>query len=72
MKQKITCLLIGESYRYTVQRKEHWWNRWHYIYDGSYPRLFELGDLVGLHIITIEELDKYFRNNNLSVTIIKR
>lgn len=49
MKIKATRLLIGEAHYYVVQTKKHWWSRWHYIYDGAYPRLFtslkELNDL---------------------------
>ena len=61
MKRKITSLVIDNQIYYTVEKKKHWWNRWQYIYDGQYPRLFRLGDLIRLHIISIEEMDKFFK-----------
>ena len=61
MKRRITSLLLGDQIYYTVKKKKHWWNSWQYIYDGQYPRLFKLEDLIRLHIISIEELDKYFK-----------
>ena len=70
MKRKITCLLLGDEYRYTCQRKEHWWNRWHYIYDGRYPRLFTLADLIKLHIISTEEYDEHFLGNSNPTIIL--
>lgn len=45
MRYKITPLLIGDCERFTVETKEHWWNRWHFIFDGKYPRLFSSEDL---------------------------
>lgn len=45
MRYKITPLLIGDCERFTVETKEHWWNGWHFIFDGEYPRLFSSEDL---------------------------
>lgn len=70
-KRRISCLLLGDCYRYTVERKEHWYNRWHYINDGQYPRLFTLAKLIELHIISIEELDKYFKGNSDATIVLK-
>lgn len=67
MKRRITSLVIGNQIYYTVERKKHWWNRWHYAYDGQYPRLFSLADLISLHIISIEEMDKYFRSDGPNI-----
>lgn len=61
---------MGEQYRYTVQQREHWWNKWHYIYDGRYPRLFTLAELIELHLISLEEMDKYFRGDSDNVDVI--
>ena len=69
-KRKITCLLLGDQYRYTVERKEHWYSKWHFIYDGQYPRLFKLTELVLLHIISIEEMERYFSGNNIDSTVV--
>lgn len=52
MKVKVTRLLIGCSLYYLVQTRKHWWNRWHYVFDGSYPRLF-----------TIEEVKQFCDQN---------
>lgn len=73
MKIKFMCFLFGEEYYYTVKIKEHWYSKWKYIYNGQYPRLFRLDQLVGMHLISIEELDKYFKADNTnSEVIIKR
>jgi hypothetical protein len=41
MKHKINMLALGDGIiRYTVQTKNHWWNRWRYIMDGNQPQLF--------------------------------
>ena len=45
-KRKITALILGDCIRYTIQQKEHWWNRWNYIFDGKYPRLFSYEEVV--------------------------
>ena len=45
MRYKVTQLLIGDVQRYTVQTREHWWSKWHYIMDGQYPRLFSNKEL---------------------------
>ena len=45
MKYRITPLLIGDMVRFTVETKNHWWNRWQYIFDGNYPRLFSSEEL---------------------------
>lgn len=45
MKYRVTPLLIGDMVRFTVETKNHWWNRWHYIFDGNYPRLFSSEEL---------------------------
>ena len=70
MKRKISCLLLGEQYRYIVQKKAHWWNRWHYILDGKYPRLFTLAELIGLHLISLEELEKNFKADDDRAVVI--
>lgn len=67
MKRKITALILGDQIRYTVQKKDHWWNCWHYIYDGQYPRLFSLAELVKFHIISIEEMDKHFKSDSENI-----
>lgn len=69
MKRKITCLIFGDKFRYTVKRKEHWWNKWHYVYDGPYPRLFTLPDLIGFHIISLEELEQFKAGDGRSTYI---
>lgn len=51
MKQKITVLIIGDELRYIVQNKEHWWNKWRFIMDGCYPRLFRAEELVKFGIV---------------------
>ena len=46
MKYRIYALYLDNGIvRFTVKTKEHWWNRWHYIYDGQYPRLFQEDEL---------------------------
>ena len=41
MKTRITALYFGDGIkRYLVEHREHWWQRWHYVMDGHYPRLF--------------------------------
>ena len=45
-RRRITALLLGDCIRYTIQQKEHWWNRWRYIEEGKYPRLFSYKELV--------------------------
>ena len=49
MKVKATKLLIGDDSYYIVQTKEHWWNRWHFIFSGQYPRLFTPREFRELH-----------------------
>lgn len=45
-KTKITTLYLGEGIiRYTIEHKEHWYSRWHFMMDGSYPRLFNENEL---------------------------
>ena len=56
MKRKICELIIGDELRYTVETKEHWWNRWHFIMDGSQPRLFRKEELIKFKIINNEEI----------------
>ena len=68
-KRKISCFLLGNQYLYTVRIKEHWYNKWHYVSEGRYPKLFTLGELIG-RIISIEELDKYFRGDSDDLTIV--
>jgi len=50
-KTKIHELIIGDEIRYTVEKKFHWWERWHYIEDGRYPRLFTKEELIKFEII---------------------
>lgn len=50
MKYRVTSLLISDMVRFTVETKNHRWNRWNFIFDGKYPRLF-----------SSEELKKYFK-----------
>ena len=51
MKHKINMLALGDSIiRYTVQVKEHWWNKWHYIMDGNQPQLFRRDELRQLKV----------------------
>lgn len=39
--KRITALYFGEGIkRYLVEYRKHWWQRWHYVMDGRYPRLF--------------------------------
>lgn len=46
VRRKITALYLGEGIiRYTVQNKFRWWQRWHYVMDGNYPRLFSAEEL---------------------------
>lgn len=46
IRRKITGLYLGEGIiRYTVQNKFKWWQRWHYMMDGKYPRLFSAEEL---------------------------
>ena len=46
VRRKITALYLGEGIiRYTVQNKFKWWQRWHYMMDGNYPRLFSAEEL---------------------------
>jgi hypothetical protein len=45
-KTKISKLILGDTIRYTVEKKFHWWERWHYIMDGRYPRLFTKEELI--------------------------
>lgn len=47
-KTKIHELIIGDEIRYTVEKKFHWWEKWHYIMDGSYPKLFSKEELINL------------------------
>lgn len=45
MKYRVTSLLISDMIRFTVETKNHWWNRWNFIFDGKYPRLFNSEEL---------------------------
>lgn len=46
IKRKITALYLGEGIiRYTVENKFRWWQRWHYMMNGNYPRLFSAEEL---------------------------
>ena len=46
VRRKITALYLGEGIiRYTVQNKFKWWQRWQYVMDGRYPRLFSAEEL---------------------------
>jgi hypothetical protein len=46
VRRKITALYLGEGIvRYTVQNKFKWWQRWQYMMDGNYPRLFGAEEL---------------------------
>lgn len=53
-KTKIHELIIGDEIRYTVEKKFHWWEKWHYIMDDSYPRLFTKEELINLGIYSHE------------------
>lgn len=45
-KTNISKLYLGEGIiRYTLQHKDHWYSRWHYMMDGDYPRLFSKDEL---------------------------
>lgn len=45
-KTKITALYLGEGIiRYIIEYKEHWYSRWRFMMDGSYPRLFNEDEL---------------------------
>lgn len=54
MRTRISELIIGDSLRYTVEKKNHWWERWHYIMDGKYPRLFSQQELIKFKMIKEE------------------
>ena len=46
VKRRITELYLGNNIiRYTVENKFRWWQRWHFIMDGRYPRLFSREEL---------------------------
>ena len=46
MKYRVTSLLISDMVRFTVETKDHWWwNKWNFIFDGKYPRLFNSEEL---------------------------
>ena len=47
MKYRVTSLLISDMVRFTVETKKNhwWWNRWNFIFDGKYPRLFSSEEL---------------------------
>lgn len=45
MKYRVTSLLISDMVKFTVETKNHWWNRWNFIFDGKYPRLFNSEEL---------------------------
>lgn len=74
-KRKITCLLPndGRDY-YLVQKKNNIFSKWKFVYNDlypvKYPKLFTLGELIGDHIISIEEMEKYFTSNNDNITVI--
>lgn len=52
MKVRITSLYLGMGIVcYVVERKEHWWCRWHYMMDGRNPRLFSKEELDLLNLI---------------------
>lgn len=45
-KIRISKLYFGNGViRYTLERKEHWWSKWHYMMDGNYPRLLSEDEL---------------------------
>ena len=50
-KTRIAGLIIGDVILYTVEKKFHWFERWHYIMDGPYPRLFSQKELVEFGIV---------------------
>ena len=58
MKQKISELIIGDVLRYTVQTKKHWWSRWHFIMDGTFPRLFKADELVKFGFVKSVPVEK--------------
>lgn len=31
--------------RYTIEHKEHWYSKWHFMMDCDYPRLFSAEEL---------------------------
>ena len=46
MKYRVTSLLISDMVKFTVETKNHWWwNKWNFIFDGKYPRLFSSEEL---------------------------
>ena len=45
MKYRVTSLLISDMVKFTVETKNHQWNRWNFIFDGKYPRLFSSEEL---------------------------
>jgi hypothetical protein len=54
--------------RFTVETKDHWWNRWHFIFDGSYPRLFSSEDLKKYFKISVnykDDIDREQSNRKL-------
>lgn len=53
MKTRISKLYFGKGIiRYTIEHREHWWQKWHYMMDGISPRLFskEELDLLGYKV----------------------
>lgn len=52
-KTRISQLIVGDIVCYTVQKKFHWWEKWHYVMtlDGKYPRLFTKQELVKFGLV---------------------
>lgn len=47
MKTRISKLYFGDGViRYTIQHKEHWWQKWYFMMDGQYPRLFTSEEVI--------------------------
>ena len=72
MKYRITPLLIGDMERFTVKTKDHWWNRWHFIFDGSYPRLFSSEDLKKYFKISVQYKDDIYLAENKVIENCKK
>lgn len=45
-KTRISKLYFGEGIiRFTIEHKDHWYSKWHFMMDGKYPRLFSKDEL---------------------------